>query len=156
MTDSSVRVADAFVDRLGHLLLVAFAAGNPVEGEYDLAAEAASIPEIRVSILREEAPDGHPFDAPTVDLDVAEFGAALETFLLAEYARGVALDGVWTVRYARSSLPEWSVDIEVAEPASGGSDDTGRPGFGRDDTEPVGFGGVDAESTASPDSADGG
>jgi hypothetical protein len=127
MTDSPVRVSEGFVDRLGHLLLVAFAAGKPIEGEYDLAVEAELIPEVRVSILREQPGDENPSESATVELDVDGFETALETFLLAEYARGIEIDGVWTVRYARSSLPEWSVDVEVSEPAAGAGDDPESP-----------------------------
>jgi len=127
MADSPVHVSEGFVDRLGHLLLVVFAAGDPIEGEYDLATEAELIPAIRVSILREEPGEEHASEPPTVELGVDGFETALETFLLAEYARGIEIDGVWTVRYARSSLPEWSVDVEVSEPPTEGGDDSESP-----------------------------
>lgn len=127
MTEPPVSTTDSFVARLGHLLLVAFAAGQSVNGEYDLSTETVMIPRIRVSILREgPGGDSRP-DESTVELDHEDFGTALETFLLSEYARGVRMEGVWTVRYARPSLPEWSVDVEVADPATGGEDDSAPP-----------------------------
>jgi|GEM_PF-2527988 len=127
MTEPPVNTTDTFVSRLGHLLLVAFATGQSVRGEYDLSAQTAMIPEIHVSILRESAGSDRGTGETTVELAHEEFGTALETFLFSEYARGIRMDGVWTVHYARPSLPEWSVDIEVAEPATGNEDDPGAP-----------------------------
>lgn len=111
---------EGFETRLGRVLLVAFAAGESVEGNWQLTFDDDFVPDVRVSVLRVD-PEG---DAPSTETTFEpagydDFETELRSFLLGEFADGTRIEGSWTVRYAREALPAWDVYVEVNDADAG-------------------------------------
>lgn len=105
-----------FRARLSEFLLIAYAAGDELAGEYHLPNSDESIPNLSVRISRASSgPAGlrPASERPVEPTDGREFRVKLEEFLLTEYARGVRLAGTWHVRFPWGDLPEWTVGIET-------------------------------------------
>lgn len=106
----------AFVDRLGELLLLSFASGQSVEGDWYLVNGHRMIPDLAVSIARVDGSVCRPPDEGRATVtDTRPFDAKLEGFLLTEFADGESIEGTWELRYPRPELPAWDVDVDLDE-----------------------------------------
>lgn len=106
--------SDGFQRELGQFLLVAFAAGDDVEGEWHLMDTDPLVPGVYVTVTRVDAGPPFPVSAKEVTITPGEpgsFKTRLQSFLLERFADGEAIEGTWAVRTARDPLPEWEVDI---------------------------------------------
>jgi hypothetical protein len=111
---------DSFSDRLSAFLLVAYANGTNVEGQWSLPDEDPIMPDITVTVARNEentiAPNGKDGASSACKRnDSPQFATQLETFLLCEYGDGTDISGMWTVVFARERIPSWTVEITLSE-----------------------------------------
>lgn len=108
--------AGTFPDRLGEFVLLAFATGQRVEGEWYLFNAHRMVPDINVTVTRLDAERSGPAEGGTVAAtDARPFEVKLESFLLREYADGESIVGTWKLEYARGALPTWSVDVDLGK-----------------------------------------
>ena len=106
----------SFVDRLGELVLLAFATGDSVEGSWYLISGHLMVPDVSVTITRiDDSLGTQPVERTVSSTDPRPFEAKLETFVLSEYAAGEPLAGTWELRYGRQELPAWEVTIEFGD-----------------------------------------
>lgn len=107
MYTSAPSHSETFEERLATFVLTAFAAGVDVEGVWHVAGSDPVVPGLRVTITRSNA-------GPTLPRtpDDPAFADALHDLLLGEFAAGTDIDGRWAIRFSRSELPAWDVEIE--------------------------------------------
>lgn len=124
---------ESFERRLWRFLLVAYASGEDVEGVRYLTDDDRFVPDFRVVVEPAQ---------PRVDVRAApeparhgpagpsSFSERLRAFVLEQFARGVDVEGTWTLRFPRAHLPDWTVRISIhaeAETVGGArSPDSGR------------------------------
>lgn len=104
-----------FETRLGTFLLISFAGGHDVESVWHLANADSMIPDLVVSISRNNGGWERRRNETEVTIErigPREFKDRLEDFLLTEYSRGEHVEGTRTIRYGWEELPEWTVEIE--------------------------------------------
>lgn len=114
MADRPRGPAGQFVDRLGELVLLSFAAGQDVEGTWALVNDDRMVPDLYVSI--DQLGDGRdaPLREPALTgTDVRDFESKLQSFLLREFSEGETVAGTWELRFARAELPAWRVAVEL-------------------------------------------
>lgn len=112
----SNRGSDAFLDRLGELVLLSFATGQSVEGSWLFVNGHRMVPDVTVEIVRTDGGRSTLSGDGTVSgTDRRAFDRKLESFLLAEFALGERIVGTWELRYDRAALPAWDVSIEFGE-----------------------------------------
>lgn len=106
---------DDFADRLGWIVLKAYASGIKVQGDWVLLDSHDEVPDIVVEI----EPVSVSYDAQRVtDTDsrlVTAFKSYLQSFLLREFGTGTAIRGDWQVRFVPNALPSWDVTIQLPE-----------------------------------------
>lgn len=108
---------DSFSDRLSTFLLVAYANGTDVEGEWSLPDEDPITPDITATVTRRRETTTASNGASSVwkRNDSPQFATELRTFLLREYGDGTDIDGTWSIAFARESVPSWTVEIVLSE-----------------------------------------
>lgn len=113
---------DSFEDRLGRFLLIAHASGAAVEGEWNLRDIHRMVPDVEVVIDRAVTdPDGSgSADGPARP---PGFEGRLHAFVLERFSEGDDIEGVWTIRYPRETVPDWDVTITLDDAESVGIDE---------------------------------
>lgn len=103
-----------FVERLAELLLLSYAGGQDVEGDWPLVNEDRMVPDLYVSIDPSGGGgDASRQEATVTGTDTRAFESKLESFLLRAFADGEAVAGAWELRFPRAELPAWRVEIEL-------------------------------------------
>lgn len=112
--DSAGTAPGGFEREVGEFLLVAFAAGEDVEGEWRLMDTDPMVPDVSVTVTRIDCGPSVPAadeDATFAPGDPEDFKTRLQSFVLERFADGEDIEGSWVVRFAREPLPDWEVTI---------------------------------------------
>lgn len=111
---AAVDADDPFEQQLWRFILITYAAGHTVEGEWHLMDTDPMVPDLVVAIERLESelvvPDSQDRAGVLVGAS-AGFKERLQTFLLTRFSEGVDVEGTWTLRYRRHGIPDWEVTI---------------------------------------------
>lgn len=103
-----------FERHLGRFLLLAYASGDEVVGNWLLLDSDDMVPNLEVTIERVDAGGGATVDhagATAFPASRADFRERLQTFVLERFVEGDDVEGIWRVRFPRTSLPTWEVRI---------------------------------------------
>lgn len=127
-TDSSDgATAEPFERQLGRFLLVAYASGDDVEGEWHLLDTDPMVPDVTVIVTPIDSGPASPSsseEATFTPNGPTDFKSRFQTFVLERFANNDDIEGTWVVRYARESLPDWEVSISTSADAEfPGADD---------------------------------
>lgn len=114
MDSSDGPTDEPFEREFGRFLLVAYASGDDVEGEWHLMDTDRMVPDINVIVTRlDSGPPVPAFGdgATFTPSGPADFKRRLQAFVLEQFADGADIEGTWNIRFARGSLPDWEVSI---------------------------------------------
>jgi hypothetical protein len=102
-----------FERELARFLLLGYAAGDRIVGDWPLRESDPVVPDVDVVIERVNGTDG-PIArerATYTPEPEASFRKRLKVFVLTRFSQGYDVEGTWRVRFARMDLPEWDVQI---------------------------------------------
>lgn len=114
---------DAFVDRLGELVLMSFAIGQSVVGSWYFVHTDRMIPDVTVTITATGVGGSRAGGGTLAGTDPRPFDVKLESFLLAEFAAGEQVAGSWELAYSRGGIPTWTVDVRFDDVGPGSGED---------------------------------
>lgn len=117
MDSSDKAASERFEQEIGRFLLVAFAAGEDVEGEWHLMDTDPMVPDVNVTVTRVDSGPAVPKSSEGVTFapsEPADLKTRLQAFVLERFADGEDIEGTWMVRFARGPLPDWEVSISTS------------------------------------------
>lgn len=116
MTSLETQDSGPFEGELARVLLLAYAAGDQVVGDWLLRDADPVVPNVEVVIVRANGRTDGPISherATYTPEGTASFKDRLQTFVLTRFSQGDDIEGTWRVRFARLDLPDWDVQISL-------------------------------------------
>lgn len=116
MDESDDATGETFRRDLGRLLLLAYASGEDVEGEWHLMDTDRMVPDVTVAVTRLDSGPSVPAFGEAATFAPAGpsgFKTRLQRFVLERFADGTDIEGTWEISFARESVPTWEVTVST-------------------------------------------